>query len=487
LLLPTTTYRTEAFMQAAARLGVDVTVASEEASTMTGLNPAGFVTLDFERPEHAAELVFEFAAKYPIAAVVAVDDQVAAVGAAICERLNLPSNSVEAARASRDKYRMRKLLDRAGVPQPRFRLCSFEEDLGRVVASVRFPCVVKPLSLAASQGVIRANNESELRLAINRLAAIMQQVAATRSSGTDRCDSSPHTTHRSLLATHHTPLATHQFVIEDFVSGPEVAVEGLLTRGQLRVLAIFDKPDPLEGPFFEETIYVTPSRQPADWQAAIVQVAAEACRGIGLVHGPVHAELRLAKEVRERRSKLSEPWQDSACDGQSAFRNSLSATNNSPTTHHSPLTTQSAGSPLTTHSAPYVIEVNPRSIGGLCSRVLRFGTGLSLEELIIRHGIDPEFMPPAREGQAAGVMMIPIPRGGTLRAVRGLDAAKSVASIEDVVISARQGQTLVPLPEGSLYLGFIFARAESPELVEAALRTASRQLEFQIDPRSDSQ
>src|SRR5262245_16538921 len=245
LLLPTTTYRTEAFMRAAQRLGVEVTVGSEEPSTMTGLNPAGLLTLDFNHPTRSAEQVREFAIQYPISAVVAVDDQVAAVGAAIAQTLHLPSNSIEAALASRNKYRMRQLLAAAGVSQPHFQLCSLDQNLNELGRKIDYPCVIKPLDLAASQGVIRTNDPDEFVRCTARLATIMQNAGSKQSvSKTEQCSS---------------PLTGRDFLVEEFVSGAEVAVEGILSAGQLRIIAIFDKPDPMDGPFFEETIYVTPS------------------------------------------------------------------------------------------------------------------------------------------------------------------------------------------------------------------------------------
>ena len=217
-------------------------------------------------------------------------------------------------------------------------------------------------------------------------------------------------------------------LVEQFVDGPEVALEAILTRGELRVLALFDKSDPLDGPFFEETIYVTPSRLAAEMQAEIAQCAAQAARALGLTEGPIHAELRLAKD------------------------------------------------------GPSVIEVNARSIGGLCSRMLRFGTGMSLEELIIRHALEEDCELPQRQSQATGVMMIPTTHAGRLVEVRGLDRATAVSGVDDVTISAHLGQRLIPLPEGSQYLSFIFARAESPQAVEAALRDSHAQLEIVIEP-----
>jgi ATP-grasp domain/L-amino acid ligase C-terminal domain 2 len=215
--------------------------------------------------------------------------------------------------------------------------------------------------------------------------------------------------------------------VEDFVAGREVAVEGLLTAGRLRVLALFDKPDPLNGPFFEETIYVTPSRLRREDQARVAAVTGQAASALGLTEGPIHAELRL----------------------------------------------NDAGA--------WPIEVAGRSIGGLCSRMLRFGTGMSLEELILRRALGQGVEEIAREERAGAVMMIPIPRAGRLESVEGLDEARSVPGIEEVTVSAHAGQRLVPLPEGSRYLGFLFSRADTPERAEAALREAHGRLRFRIE------
>ena len=361
----------------------------------------------------------EFAAQHPIAAVGAVDDQVTEVAAVICQFLGLRNHSIESTVAARNKDHMRELLHAAGVPQPRFRLCCQDDDPVRLAGQVNYPCVLKPLSLSGSQGVIRADNSMEFVQAAQRLASILQDAGGVRGAergGAER---------------------PRQFLVEDFIPGQEVALEGLLSRGQLRVLALFDKPDPLDGPFFEETIYVTPSRLPAKIQGEIAECAARACQALGLTDGPVHAELRVNIDST---GQLDGLW---------------------------------------------VIEVNPRSIGGHCSRMLRFGTGLSLEELIIRHALDEDFDPPARQAQPAGVMMIPIPRAGLLTEVCGLDEAQAVSHIEQVSITVPLGQQLVPLPEGSRYLGFIFSRAATAEAVEAALRAAHSRLDFVIRPRVD--
>ncbi|MGH7263323.1 MAG: ATP-grasp domain-containing protein [Candidatus Rokuibacteriota bacterium] len=406
LLIPTSTYRTEDFVAAVRKVGVDMVVASERPSTLEEAFPDNLLTLDFADPGQAARAVAELARRKPIDAVVPVDDLTTVVGAAIASALGLPgANSVAAVATTRNKSRMREAVARAGVPSPPYRLFTLADDPAAAARQVPYPCVLKPTVLAASRGVIRADDEAEFVAAFRRIAAILETLdVAGQGDG------------------------AREILVEGFVPGREVALEGLLVGGALRVLALFDKPDPLDGPFFEETIYVTPSRLPRETQAAIAGCAARATAALGLREGPIHAELR----VNDR--------------------------------------------------GPWLIEVAARSIGGLCSRTLRFGTGLTLEEIIVRHALGADLASLERERQPAGVMMIPIPRAGVLEAVRGQEDAKSVPGIEEVTITAHLGQALVPLPEGSRYLGFVFARADTPERVEAALREAHQRLAFVIAP-----
>ena len=399
-MLPTTTYRTAAFVEAARQIGVELTVASEEPSALQATSLGGLVTLPLQDPQRAATEAFLFAKKYPVAAVVGVDDDTAIVAAVIAQRLGLKANPVHAMQAARDKHQQRELLAKAGVPIPRFMLRGLSEDPTDIARRVTYPCVMKPLRLSASRGVMRADNVQGFMKAQNRLRTIVREPDAT-------------------------------FLIEEFIPGYEVALEGLVVNRRMHVLAIFDKPDPLDGPFFEETIYVTPSQVPAAVQKAIVDCAERAVRALGITEGPIHAELR----YNER--------------------------------------------------GPWLIELAARPIGGRCSAVLRFGAGglglgagVTLEEIILRHALGMPIPSLQRERQAAGVMMIPIPGAGTLQEVRGVAEAKAVPLIEDVQITAHPGERLVPFPDGSRYPGFIFARGETPAVVEAALRDAHRRLEF---------
>jgi biotin carboxylase len=403
LLLPTTTYRTEDFLAAARALDVDLVCASERPNTLAPHLPDNFLTLDFADPDGAAAAVADFSRTHPLRAVVGVDDLTSVAAAAIAERLGLTASGMAAVQTARDKYQMRQCLAAAGLPVPRYRRIALKDDPFLAARGVAFPCVLKPLTLSASRGVIRANSIDQFTAAFRRIAALLERDDVSVSGDGAQF----------LLA-------------EAFIPGIEVALEGLLIGGTLHTLALFDKPDPLDGPFFEETIFVTPSRLPPDVQARIGEVTAAACGALGLAEGPVHAELRVNAE------------------------------------------------------GPWVLEIAPRSIGGLCSRTLRFGTGVTLEELILRHALGRPIASLDRERRAAGVMMIPIPRAGRLRAVHGEDEARSVSGIEDVTITAHREQELVPLPEGWQYLGFIFARAETPAAVEEALRDAHARLSFDI-------
>ena len=408
LLLPTRTYRATDFLEAALKLNVEVVVASEEAATTADLSPRHTLVLDFSAPTAATQIIVEFAETYPIAAIVGVDDDTTLLATAASEALGLPHNPVDSAKATRNKYLLRHTLATNGVSVPAYQRVSIQDDAAEIAAKlgtdthVSFPCIIKPLSLSASRGVIRADTPAEFVEAFQRTTKLLHAL----QESTD-------------------PPAQY-LLVEDYIPGIEVALEGMLLDGELKTLALFDKPDPLEGPFFEETLYVTPSRLSMEVQAALHRATAEAADALGLRHGPIHAELR---------------YNDTGA---------------------------------------HLIEIAARTIGGLCARTLRFGTGMSLEELVIRHAIGQQVEELQREQQAAGVMMIPVPKAGILGEVRGKTAAYCVDGIVEVNITIPIGGEVVPLPEGARYLGFIFARAETPEAVESALREAHRQLEFVI-------
>jgi biotin carboxylase len=400
LLLPNTTYRTADFLAAAGKLGVDVTVATDEPSAVEGLNPDGLVSLDFRDPEGAARRAGEIARGRPFDAVVGVDDDSAVAAAAVARALGLKQNSLPASAAARNKAQMRARLALARVPVAPFRLYRRSEtDRAKAAAETEYPCVLKPTFLAASRGVIRADDPEAFVAAWDRIGLILDSPDVASRGGE----------------------AAGEILVEGFVAGREVALEGMLDGGRLTVLALFDKPDPLDGPFFEETIYVTPSRLPGEVQTAIAAVVSRAASALGLTEGPVHAELRVNE------------------------------------------------------SGPVVIEVAARSIGGLCSRTLTFGTGMSLEEVILRHALGIPADAP-RESGAAAVLMVPIPRGGVFERMDGLEEARRVPGIVETTITMRPGQRLVPLPEGSRYLGFLFSRADSPAEAERALREAHAKL-----------
>ncbi len=406
LLLATHTYRAEDFLAAARDLGVDVAVAADGSQALADFVPDATLELDFRDVDAAVQAIVAFASRNPLDAIISAEDEGAVLAARASAALGLPHNTPEAVAAARYKHRMREALARAGLPSPEYRTFSIDDDATEAAGQVGYPCVLKPVFLSASRGVIRANDAEEFVAAFQRIARIL---------------------HSPDVVERRDP-AAGLLLVEEFVPGEEVALEGLLDAGELQVLALFDKPDPLEGPFFAETLYVTPSRRPAAQQRELADCVTATARALGLRHGPLHAELR----INER--------------------------------------------------GIWMIEIAPRSIGGLCSRTLKFGAGISLEELILRHAVGLDIEGLSREPRAAGVLMIPTPKAGILREVDGVAAAEAVKGIRGVNISIPLGQEVVPLPEGHQYLGFIFAAAETPERVESALREAHRRLDLVIEP-----
>ena len=399
LLMSPATYRAGAFLQAAKALDLEVVVGIDLPETLADYwhVPLG---LDFTSIADAVQTIVDFAYQHPLDAILSVDDSASELAAHACAALGLSHNSPQASVAARDKFLMRTLMSAGGTPCPVFRRFWLSDDPAWIAEQVTYPCVLKPQRLSGSRGVIRANTTDEFVSAFQRLKRFLLQEGYSEQETS--------------------------FLVEDFIPGCEVAVEGLLTHSELRVLAIFDKPDPLDGPFFEETIYVTPSRLSTRVQQDIARCVTTAATSLGLHEGPVHAELR----VNER--------------------------------------------------GPWMLEIAGRSIGGLCSTILEFGAGMGLEEMILRHAVGLEIPSWERASHAVGVMMIPIPGPGILKAVHGIEQAKAVPLITGIEITAKLHHQLVPLPEGASYLGFIFARGEHPTEVEAALRQAHQCLHFEI-------
>jgi biotin carboxylase len=388
LFAATTGYQIRVFADAARRLGAELTLATDRCHVLDDPWGDHAIPVKFDRIAESLDslrgLRFD--------GIAAVGDRPAVLAAEAAAMFGLPFHPPAAARACHDKYLARQVYQAAGLRVPEFFRASFGEDARALAARAPYPCVVKPLGLSASRGVIRANDAAEFAAAFERISRMGEK----------------------------------QLQVESYIPGSEFAVEGLVTSGEFHPIAIFDKPDPLEGPFFEETIYTTPSRQPAAVQRALIETTAQAVRALGLRHGPVHAELR--------------------------------------------------------HNADgaWMLETHARPIGGLCAKALRFEGGAPLEEVILLHAMGGDVSGLPLEERASGVMMIPIPKGGVYESVDGVDRAAAVDGIEDVVITAKQGQRLLPLPEGATYLGFIFARTDLAEKAEAALRRAHAELRFHI-------
>jgi biotin carboxylase len=405
-------YQTRSFDEAARRLGVELVFVTDRCHQLEDPWGDRAVAVRFESAESAAQAVVESQRAQQVHRILALGDRPAVAAAHAARSLGIHYNHPLTVEACRSKLRMREVFRDAGLAGPWFRSITLNPTPEPALLGIIYPCVLKPLSLSASQGVVRANNRKEFLAGARRLRRLLDsaEIRATREENLD------------------------QMLVEGYLPGREVAAEGLLTNGALRILAIFDKPEPLEGPYFEETIYVTPSRLPESQQKAIEKCAKSAVQALGLIHGPIHAEFRINDE------------------------------------------------------GVWPLEVAPRPIGGLCARALRFqekesGATIDLEELLLRHALGLPGGDWPREESSSGVMMIPVPCSGVLEKVEGEDAARATPGITGLEITARLHDYIVAWPEGSSYLGFLFARAAEPAQAEAALRQAHTELNFTLTPR----
>jgi biotin carboxylase len=409
LIIATTTgYQIRSFGEAAGKLGVRLVFASDRCDQLEDPWWDQAIPIRFHDEPASVRSILDAMGSAPPDGVIVVGDRPVTIAARVNDAFALRGNPTAAAMASRNKLESRRMLEAAGLPVPAFRAISVTENPAHISLNLTYPVVLKPPAMSGSRGVIRADNSCEFVNAFNRIRALLDQpdVRAERESA-----------HGTLL-------------IESFIPGREYAVEGVLTDGRLQLFAIFDKPDPLNGPFFEETIYVAPSREPEDVQSQIVTTIAAGASAIGLRSGPLHAECR----VNDR--------------------------------------------------GVYVLEIAARPIGGLCSKALRFVSPhgeASLEEVLLRHALGEDVSHFSRERAASGVMMIPIPRRGIYKGVEGELDARSVPDVVDLTITAKPDARVTPLPEGKSYLGFIFAHAPTPLAVELALRAAHAKLRFNID------
>ncbi len=402
LLAATTGYQTQVFAEAAHAMGLDVVMATDRCHVLPDPWGDHAIPVRFQDPEGAAATLA--AAQPRPDAIVAVGDRPVYLAALAARQLSLPYNSPESVAACKNKFAAREKFRANGMLVPAYVRLPISTNPAVAAKNIKYPCVLKPLGLSASRGVIRANNPTEFAAAFERIHTILEAPEIRRL----REDQD-------------------QFVqVENYIDGREYALEGIVTEGRLKVLAIFDKPDPLEGPFFEETIYVTPSREPLDVQQALIETAQQAVTALGLTRGPLHAELRYNRR------------------------------------------------------GAWILEAAARPIGGLCAKALRFRNDRGLEELILRHALGENVSTWEREEQASGVMMIPIPKNGIYQRASGVYEAAHTPNIAEIIITAKEGQKLEMLPEGASYLGFIFGHADTPHQVEEALRHAHAKLSFEI-------
>ena len=402
VIAPHGSYRTAPFIKAAKQLNVDVLIASQGEHSIVSDYVQG-LHIDFKNEAQAIATILAEAKKQAFSGIIGTDDVTTELAAHVAEKLSLPHNDPQAVKIAQRKDLARLSLKKSGVKIPEFDLLTTTKSLSEQTIHVDFPAVIKPVALSASRGVIRVNNKVELEQAVERVTTMLAEERQIDEAI------------REIL------------LLEEFIPGKEVAIEAMLHNGELDVLAIFDKPDPLDGPFFEETYYITPTSFSENIQQEIKQTVLASCQAYGLNEGPIHAECRINEK------------------------------------------------------GVWILEVAARTIGGMCGRLLSLGTGHSLEELVLLHAMGKRVEVKTIES-AAGVLMIPIPKAGILKRVEGLLNAQRIPYINDVTIEVREGYELTPLPEGNSYLGFIFAEAPTVKEAEQALRDAHACLNIVIAP-----
>ena len=405
LIIPSASYRTGPFMNAIRKLDLKVLVISDKSQVFSGKYPDNLIIINFNHWKDKSVEISKWAKNNGLKAVIGVDEESIVLAANLSNFLNVDHNSIESVLLTKNKYLMRTELKKTGLCSPWFKIFSIYESSNKIINEISFPCVIKPTFLSGSRGVMRVNTKKELSEGIKTLNELLSLDELRKRAGKQ----------------------SDYIMIEEYIPGKEVAIEGIVSEGKLTMLAIFDKPELLEGPTFEETIIVTPSVLTKKIQYSLLETLQVVVKALGIVKGPVHAEARINR------------------------------------------------------NGNYILECASRSIGGLCSKVLEFQGGISLEELILRSYLGRNIEKSKLIGNARGVMMMPTEKKGILKEIGGVKDALVVNGVTDLQITVKPGEKLQPLPKGDRYLGFIFAEGNNQEFVINALKNAWSKIEIVLE------
>ena len=392
-------------MDAATKLDLKVLVITDKSQVFSEYYPEKVITMNFEHWEEGLENIREWSERYDLKAVIGVDEESIILAAKLSESLCIEHNSLESVKLTKNKYLMRRELKKSGLKSPWFKRFSIDEKPKDIFTELRLPCVLKPTFLSASQGVLRVNSFKDFVKGFELLSDLLTEMKVKKRGGDQ----------------------VKWILVEEYIPGKEVSIEGIVNEGKLKDLAIFDKPEPLEGPIFQETILITPSILDEHLEFSLLETAQIALKALGIRKGPVHIELRINDKGN------------------------------------------------------YILECAARSIGGLCSKVLEFKGGMSLEELILRSALGRNVEKTQLIDKAKGVMMMPTEKRGILREIHGIKAALAVKGITDVQITIKPGEMLEPLPKGDRYLGFLFAEGKDQDTVKIALQEAWLKIKVVLD------
>lgn len=375
------------------------------AARQLGLRPT---TVAVQPPEQAIEQALRLHEQTSIGAVLGYEEDATLTVAHIAAALGLPAHPVAAAEAALDKPMMKQRFAAAGIPAADFIVAADEDEAVAWAEAGGYPVVVKPCRGSASQGVIRANDEHTLRQAYRRLRRIIRDHELDNGGR---------------------PPSAH--LVERYLPGSELSCELLLQYGAPEVITEFGKPLPLTGPYFEESIYLTPPALGAALRREVHELSMAAAKALGFYHGPAHCEIRL------------------------------------------------------TPDGPKVLEIAGRLLGGACAGSFRDRLGEDLDALLLRSALGERItLPaPADDAPTVGALMIPVPGEGRVVAVRGDDGARRVPGVRDVSLQTEPGEIVVPFPEQACYaVGFVSASGPDEAAVVGSLGQAAAQISLELTP-----
>ncbi len=379
LVIPENSYKSNDFVVAAEKLGIDFLIITDSEQVSSKFSDTVIINkFDAELNKNNLKKLKD------VTHVLPVDHSALKFSGYLVDLLEVKGNKLESINLSMNKYESRKIFNSLLDIKVNNEIIKNIDDVNTFI-NKNGTSVLKPIYGTASKSVLKINNVEKNKEQIEKL---MQ----------DCFD--------------------QDLVIEEYIDGKEYALEGTIINSELKKIVIFDKPVEYKHPYFEESIYITPSELSSEAEKRVVSIVDKACKKIGLEDGPVHVEFKINE------------------------------------------------------NQIFIIEINPRMIGGLCSRCLSFGLfKVSLEEIILHAFMNNELKNIELLNNYVGVLMIPTPKSGKFISINK-EELENIPNISNVEITVPEGSDLLEPPYGDKYLGFAFSQGIDKKTVNESLLTA---------------